>query len=701
MTDARVADSRADGNPPSAATTWALALAGFVALTLLVMWPALSDISNTIMGPHQPSDATSGGVWLAWQFAHTGIGQSSTPSLGYPYYGSLWTLTFLTALAWVAPLWGLAHVTTPVAAWNLTICLGFLVDAMITFGLVLWLTSRRWLAFAAGVLFAFSPFAVVQSHIHIGYVFDFVYPLILWAGLAWVSRPTAKRAVMFGVSVGAAAYVDGYYIVFAPLVAAVFVFLAVALAPAIPRPRRPLFASLPWAAAAGIIIALPLALILKTQTGTVATSLAVDRTRNAVDSSSATIGEYFIPFRTSPPWHWLLTSLFGSNVVLPNVTGPCVYLGLGSIALAIGAAIAFWRNPTIVEGLQLPPRFLVSMGVLGSVLLMLASFATLGPIPGFPRLLWSVEPFWRAFARLGEGAICFLVLAAVLGILTLTWSKQRWLAPLVACLAILDATYILPWASWSYAANAPPAIEWLARHQDGGAVAAYPMVPPPLPAYEYYVSFQVMDRHPLFNGAISSSLHARLERGLAAVTDPQTVPTLRTLGVRYVLVNPSQYIGAAGWPFSITGLSPVVTQGGVWLFRIEPGPRVPAAITVGTGFNVERQFLPRVERWMSGRTATLGFDNFLRPRRVEVRFRAVSYKVPRRMTVVQNGRVVWRGQVASEGTSVEFKVSSRSSLHLRVFPGAVHIPGWLTKRSVSIGEFRMHSLSPAGSTNEP
>jgi hypothetical protein len=669
---------------PGIATTFLLATVGYVILTSFAMWPAVSDISNTIMGPHQPSDATSGGIWLAYQFAHTSIGAGTTSSLGSPAHGNLWNPTFLTALAWVLPLWVLAHLVSPVAAWNLIVLLGFLLDGLLMFALVFWLTRIRWISFVAGVLFAFSPYGAVQSHIHVGYVYDWVYPAALWAGLAWVRSPTRKHAVVFGLAIGLAAYVDGYFVVFLPIVGAIVAILALALAPLIPRDRIKLLRTLPVAAATALVCEAPLAILVKLGSGAVSVGLSVDRTRNAVDTGSATLAQYFVPFRTSPPWHNLLTAIFGASVSLPDVTGPCLYLGTVSLLVIVVALVAVARTRSVTENWQLPAAFILPLAGLAAVVVILVSLATIGPMPGFPRLLWSVEPFWRAFARLGEAAISLVALGAAVGLALLTTPKYRRLAPLVACLAVLDGTYILPWASWSYSTHTPPAVAWLAAHPDGGAVAAYPLVPPPLPPYEYDISFQVIDHHPLFNGAPTASAHGRLERGLSEITDPQTVPTLRREDVRYVMVSPAQYL-LSSWPsHSVPGLTPVITNGGVILFRVAPGPRAAAALAIGNGFDLERQFLPGVERWMAGRTATLDIERFAKSAKLTVSFQALSYKSVRHLNVTQSGSILWHGSISPGGTAVRFRTESTAPLHLVSSPGGVHIRGWLTTRSLNI-----------------
>ena len=60
---------------------------------------------GTVMGAQQPSDATAGGVWQAWQMANLAPFALHTSAIGFPAGAPFWQPTFVTALAWMAPMW--------------------------------------------------------------------------------------------------------------------------------------------------------------------------------------------------------------------------------------------------------------------------------------------------------------------------------------------------------------------------------------------------------------------------------------------------------------------------------------------------------------------------------------------------------------------------------------------------------------------
>lgn len=673
----------------------------FLALTVLAMWPALSDLSNTVMGAVQPGDATSGGVRLAWQLLVLPPFSGHSSYLGAPQGTPFWQFTFDTAVVWIVPQWFLAHLVGPVASWNLALALGFFLDGLCMFGLIRWLTRTTWIAIVAGALYAFSPFHVEEAYAHIGYVWTWIFPLIIWAGLLLFKRPTVSRGAIFGLSAGVAGYIDPYYLLFAPLLASLLWACALIGARVLGVPRMALVKAGGAAALSALLMVTPLGL---------AYGLAPAAARGFVQSRSslrpilfqrARLWEYVVPWRDSPIWNRVTGGWVRDQLGQVQPTETSLYLGgfvilaaLGYVIWALlgGAASSEAEGLTPERAIALPNSFLAPTLVVVTAVLVVFSFAYVGPVPSLPTLLWRIVPFWRVFTRLDVVIDSLVLMAASLALVALSRSRRSWWAPALAALAVVDGTAIFPWSSWSYAANTPAAYIWLARHQDGGIVAVYPMLPPVLPAYQSYVTFQEVHHHPLFDGALPGSSHSRLEHGLADINDPQTVPTLRRLGVRYVVLDRTLYDnvyrpGSIDWSrVRLGGLALILRRDGVRLYRVRPGPRSAGALTVIDGFGVEHPFLPRVERWMAGSTARLGLRRF-RSGPLRVSFRARSYKKPmprRYLWVRQSGRVVWRGWVTEAGTSVTFVTRGSAPLSLTSRPGSVHVAGFLDTRSIDV-----------------
>ena len=673
------------------------ALLVFSALTVATMWPALSDIANTVMGSVQPGDATAGGVRLGWLLTVFAPFGGHSVYLGAPEGMPFWPFTYFTAVVWIIPQWVFAHLSGAVASWNLDLALGFVLDGLAMFGVVRWLTGRWWIGMVAGALYAFSPFHVEESYAHIGYVWSWIIPLILWACFWLASRPTVRRALVVGALVGAGAYLDPYYLLFGPMLAAVIGIVILAGARVLGIGRGLLLRLYVIAGAMALACIIPLLVLYVTAP---ASSRWLVSNRTALQTSRfqrAQLWEYFVPWENSPLWGRLTKSWIQRNLGVVPATETSLYLGAGVVALALG--LVLWlvlsrgKDPFESPGSEtspLPLKFVGWTAVAGAVAMMLASFARIGPIPGFPLLVWRLEPLWRAFVRFDVVVDCLVIVAAALTLHLLASRRLPWAAVVCSAFALVDGTAILPWQSWSYAASTPAAYTWLARRDKGGIVAEYPMLPPDLPAYIDYSAYQVVHRQPLFNGALPGSRHADLERGLADITDPQTVPSLRTEGVRYVVLTRPLYDNPGRVPWGtihLPGLRLVLNQQGVRLYRVLPGPSAVAALIVVNGFGVEHPFLPRVERWMGGSEADLGLNFFKQRQPVRVSFVARSYKQPKRvrsLRVYQAGHLMWQGIATESGTVVAFFTSSSAALVLRCSPGSVHVPGFLDRRSIDV-----------------
>jgi len=675
------------------------------------MWPAFTDIGNTVMGNLQPGDATSGGVRLGWLLTMYGPFTGHSRYLAAPEGMPFWPFTYYTSLAWILPQWVLAHMTGGVASWNLITALGFVLDGLAMFGLVRWLTGGVWLALMGGILYAFSPFHVEESYAHVGYVWTWIFPLMVWACLWLARRPRAGPAIVVGALVGVGGYIDPYFLLFCPMLAGVMAVASFAGARVLAVTRVSLIRAYAIAAAVAFMAVLPLMYLYVTAPASSRWLVSSHSTLQVSFFQRAKLWEYVVPWVNSPLWgHWTSGWIKNRLGTVPPVE-TSLYLGIGVMVLAAGLWVCWARSAAVRDSddlssgmsasLALPLGFLAPVLLFGAGILMLCSFGNIGPFAGFPAIIWKIIPLWRALVRLDALVDCLVVVSACLGLLVLTRSRYRWAAIILAAFAFVDGTAIVPWESWSYAANTPPAYAWLAAHQDGGIVAEYPMLPPDLPSYIAYTTFQTIHHHPLFNGALPGSSHSEIERGVADLDDPQTIPTLRRFGVKYLVLDRPFYDNPPGtvrWgELHLIGLRLITRGQGLRLYRILPGPMAPATLAVRWGFGVEHPFLPRVERWMGGSIASLGIDRYVGAMPVRVSFIARSYKKPRprELSVYQAGALKWSGIATVSGTRVSFTTAGAAPLILKCSPGSVHVHGFLDRRSVDVTDLDVTTVRNA------
>lgn len=659
----------------------ALLLLGMV--TVVAMWPALSDISDTVMGSLQPSDATAGGVWLSWQLGHLSPFSARTGAVGAPQGIPFWLPTYVTALGWMLPMWAIAHITGPVTTWNILVGLGFLADGMAMYGLVRWLTGKGWYALFAGLLYAFSPFHMEQAYVHLAYLNSWIFPLLIWAGLVMLRVPRTRQAVVFGLAVAGAAYFDGYFIVFGPLVATVIALSGLIFSGLLGGQRLALLKASLAAAAVAVAGMIPIAVVYTAGSG----SAAFNSYKGAytLNISSAQVTGYVIPWVGSPAWARAVNGILGVDPGFRWGDGS-LYLGWVVLALtAVLLALGLRRGGMAENGrLPVPPRFLAIAVPVAALAITLSSFARFGPIPGIPALVWTIKPLWRAYSRLDVAVSCLYALAAALALVFLRPRLRPALLLTIAALALVDATAIFPWQSWSYASNTPVAFAWLRAHPDGGTVMGYPVQR--IPGRDaIYLTYQALNHHPLFNGNNLDPRHVALVRGMEGLSDPQTVPTLRREGVRYILLE-LRYANVSWVTHPVPGVSVVLTTPASTLLRVQAGPLAPAALTIGQGLT-DRQYSLETGHWMLASTAQLGIVEFERGGLLRVAFSVRSYVRPssgRRLSIYQGARLLWRGQVGRDLRRVRFLTRSTADITLRSNPGPTAVPGLQFPRAIEL-----------------
>jgi hypothetical protein len=221
-----------------------LAVAAYVAITLIQVWPLLLDPFHQLA--NDPGDPMLN-TWILWWNAHA-----------WPLTARWWNApAFYPAtgvLAFSEHLLGLTPLTTPLLwitgspefAHNVAFMVSFPLAAIAAHLLVRQLTGRDDVAFVAGVAFGFAPYRVAHFA-HIQSLWSFWLPLVLLGlhagvkGRRWGFPLAAACWVMQGLS-------NGYLLIFSAILIAIWLAWF-----ALARPR--LFgAALGWFAVGGALL---------------------------------------------------------------------------------------------------------------------------------------------------------------------------------------------------------------------------------------------------------------------------------------------------------------------------------------------------------------------------------------------------------------------------------------------------------------
>jgi hypothetical protein len=231
-------------------TPWLTALAGYTALILLVTWPLARRLASVV--PHDVGDPLLT-TWILWWNAHT------TPltarwwdaPMFWPMTGALALSEHMLGLSLIAsPLQWLGG--DPIVAYNVLFLLSFPLCALSAHALAYTLIGRHDAAALAGVVFAFNPYRTSQiAHLHVLWVFWM--PLALMALHRYARDGGQRWLVLFAAMWVGQALSNGYFLLFFPVLIALWAAWFLAL----PRDLQRL-GGIAAAGCLGAIVLLPL-----------------------------------------------------------------------------------------------------------------------------------------------------------------------------------------------------------------------------------------------------------------------------------------------------------------------------------------------------------------------------------------------------------------------------------------------------------
>jgi hypothetical protein len=188
-----------------------------VGLSAVLTWwwvlPLIGNFGTAIPGSGAGDNLTF--VWNLWwtryALAH-GHPLLWSPFLLYPFGAdlTLHTHTLLPALA-------VSFVANPLAAQNLLICLHLFLNFACMYALAYRETRHVGAALIAALIFGWSPYVSARLAGHFNFVAAWVIPLAALLTIRALDRRTLSSGALLGAALGAIAYVDYYYFVYAAL----------------------------------------------------------------------------------------------------------------------------------------------------------------------------------------------------------------------------------------------------------------------------------------------------------------------------------------------------------------------------------------------------------------------------------------------------------------------------------------------------
>lgn len=503
-----------------------------------------------------PGDHTAGLIWLYDHYPDSPWWQFTTQT-AYPWRDELWSPLFMVGQIGYILFWLCAKVTGgSVAGYNLFTFIGFVFSFIVTYRFILLRFSiKPLLSSLFALVITFTPMAFYLDGVgHSSYLFMPGYLIgVLWLTLKMFEVRSWRYGFWLGITLGATTLFDPYFVLFIPL--AVVCFMVSLLVGKYHKNNgikfRELMKQLAIVGGAALLVVLPVMGYLKSQAGQVSQTTTSTRTSMMFDASiySAKINDYLLPPAQNPFVPEVVKdikkdSFHGAD---PTFT---LYLGVVLIIASIAAVGWWWYHAAAPRYRQMriiALSFLVT-AIVGFIFSLPPIIHVAGITIHMPTwFLVTLTSAWRVFARF------FFVVQPLLVLMVAAWfseysqrsltEKGRKIKVSLAAVALLvllleyiprnpfDASKF-----WTYQASLPASYQEVAKMPDTTVLAEYPIREQPYYRGSFYFAGQHIHNKTLFNAYSPISPQANVRMSLMDLSNPQTIPSLRQLGVTTLMV---------------------------------------------------------------------------------------------------------------------------------------------------------------------
>ena len=544
------------------------AVAVYIFFTASSIGPGFFNCTDSLYGF---GDSTAGPIWKNSLKPEQPILGGFEESTNYPKGESLYSPVGYASLIQSTAMKAYSGVVGPVCAYNVYNIVGYLVTSVIMFAFILYLTKSRWIALLAGYAVGFTPY--VQSKIggHPSYGYAALLIAILWLTLHLIAHRKKRHAVGLGIVLALCAYFDPYFI----LLAITVVLPIIAMWFFVSLKHHKIKLKLPtWVVAKEWLKPFTVALLVF---AVLVAPLVIVRVKDAaiIDSSVGAVRgnvvaaamqcsnlplDYLLP----DPHNTHLVDIFGLkytdvNIKLRNWCGngeSRVSISLILLAvIAIACGVMLWDR---LNKRRLKLNNLLPYGtsmVIGAIGLVALAAFLLGLPPYIhgvitpSGIVLKITETWRIFAReylVLNVAVVILAAIALKYFTTTVAFKNRRVLKAVVYLAIFAGVMFeyqinIPFQpmTFSYARDVPEIYREIRDNPDINVIAEYPIDRMGIEhdSIVYYMTMQAVHGKKMFNSATVPDSNEDLHIAMKDLTDPQTIPALRALGIKYITIH--------------------------------------------------------------------------------------------------------------------------------------------------------------------
>lgn len=543
-------------------------LAVYVFFTAYYMGPGFYKCSDSIYGF---GDSTAGPIWrnsLKPEQPPFGGYQTST---NYPYGESTYSPVGFIASVQTVSMWAASKVVGPMCAYNLYNMTGYVLTALVMFAFIRYLTRNRWIALLAGYAVSFTPYVQGKVGGHPNYGYSALLIGILWLTIHTLETRRRWSAILLGVLLALSAYFDPYFILLAATIVTPAFLMWFAVTWLAMRRRNESFAlrTLSRQIAKPIIFAIitfsillsPLVAIRLLNAQTINQTVSSSR-GNVVEAAmlcSNMPSDYLLP----DPTNIHITGLLGPSYTTKNIEERqwCGYAeSRVSVSITLITLVVIASAAILIGALQKRRGLKLKLPYRSDkTIAMVLSVGLAGLVIGLPPIIngmlmpsgvvLKITTMWRIFAREYLVVNMALVILAAIALYYIfsnyAFFKRTVVRAIVIALVfigvLLEYQINNPFSpmTFSYERDIPSIYQTVKDKPEISVIAEYPMdrIGVEYDSVVYYMTMQAVHGKKLVNSILSTDSRMTTHVAMKDLSDPQTIPALRALGVRYVVVH--------------------------------------------------------------------------------------------------------------------------------------------------------------------
>lgn len=606
-------------------------VAVYAFFVLFYMGPIVWNCGDTLSGI---GDSTGGPVWRSSIEPEQPLLGGPENKTNYPFGENLYSPVGYASVAQTITIRGLDKVVGPVCAYNSFNIISYFLTALVMFAFLLYLLKSRWIALLGGYAVAFTPY--VQSKIggHPSYGYAALLIGIFWLTLHIIKKRQYRHGFGLAGLLALCAYFDPYFILLSitVIVPTISTWLILVIYTHFKHKNKKTyfistFKVFSLALGTFFILISPLIYIRIHEASSIDASTGP--TRANVAATAALCSNKPLDYLLPDPYNLHFSSWFGQDYTKANIEhrnwcGPGesrVSISLAVIATVIVALVVYLVRKRYYSGKPAIPKMAYKKElVIGATVFVMFTAFFLGLPPEIrgiatpSGIVIKITETWRIFAReylvLNAFAVILfsITLAYFYSLLKVKWEKViPVLFGLIWLTIIVEYQIFSPFDpfNFTYSRDVPHIYRDIKNNKDINALAEYPIDKMGVESdvIVYYTTMQYVHKKPILNSALVSGTHEDLHVSIKDLTDPQTIPALRALGIQYITIHglTLQDIAKATNQLEIIqsetpkvyGIQLIKTakNNTIILARIKPGPSIDRTLVIAKGYTVNTNIM--------------------------------------------------------------------------------------------------------------